>query len=55
MDTNKKKNKHTQKIKNSVGLQKIEERNKRFVVEKIIHAVEFTNPYENSIKKPPQK
>ena len=44
-----KKIKHTQKIKNSVGMQKIEERNKQFLVEKIIHALEFANPYENSV------
>ena len=49
-----KKNKHTERVKNSVGLQKIEERNKQFLVEKIIHAVEFANPYENSVEKKPE-
>ena len=29
----------------SVGMQKIEARSKQFLVEKIIHGVEFTNPY----------
>ena len=49
-----KKIKHTQKIKNSVGLQKTEERNKQFLVEKIIHAVEFANLYKNSVEKNPE-
>ena len=53
MDRNKK-IKHTQKIKNSVGLRKIEERNKQFLVEKIIHAVEFANLYKNSVEKKPE-
>ena len=53
MDRNKK-IKHTQKIKNSVGLRKIEERNKQFLVEKIIHAVEFANLYKNSVEKNPE-
>ena len=39
------------KIKDSIGLKKIEERDKEFLVEKIIHGVEFQNPYENSIEK----
>lgn len=47
----KKKIKHTQKIKDSVGLKKIEDRNKQFLIEKIIHGIEFTNPYENSTEK----
>lgn len=37
--------KHTLKMKDSVGMQKIEARSKQFLVEKIIHGVEFTNPY----------
>ena len=41
-----KKIKHTQKVKNYIGLQKIEERNKQFLLEKLIHAVEFANPFE---------
>ena len=36
--------KHTLKIKDSIGLEKIEERDKQFLVEKIIHGVEFQNP-----------
>ena len=47
--------KHTQKIKNSNGLEKIEQRDKQFLIEKIIHSVEFSNPYENSIEKKQQK
>ena len=46
--------KHTLKIKDSVGLKKIEDKNKQFQVEKIIHGVEFQNPYENSIEKKPE-
>ena len=49
-----KKIKHTHKVKNEVGLQKVEERNKRFLVEKIIHTVEFANPYQNSVEKKPE-
>ena len=48
------KNQTYPKDKNSVGMQKIEERNKQFLVEKIIHAVEFANPYENSVEKKPE-
>ena len=33
-----------------VGLKIIEERDQQFLLEKIIHTVEFKNPYENSIK-----
>ena len=43
--------KHILKIKDSVGLKKIGKKEKWFLVEKIIHGVEFQNPYENSIKK----
>ena len=43
--------KHTLKVKDLIGLKKIEERDQQFLVEKIIHAAEFKNLYENSIKK----
>ena len=43
--------KDTQKIKDSIGLQKIEKRDWKFLVEKIIHSVELKNPYQNSIEK----
>ena len=35
-----------------VGLKIIEERDQQFLLEKIIHTVEFKNRYENSIKTP---
>ena len=46
--------KHTLKIKDSVGLKKFEDKNKQLLVEKIIHGVEFQNPYKNSIEKKPE-
>ena len=42
---------HTAKVKDSIGLQKIEERDRQFLIEKISHGVEFSNQYENSIEK----
>ena len=48
------KTKNTQKIKDSIGLQKIEKNDRQFLVEKIIHSVEFKNAYENSIEKNPE-
>ena len=35
---------HTRKFKYSVGMQEFEEKSKQFLVEKIIHGVEFKNP-----------
>ena len=32
---------HTQKLKDSAGLKKVEDRKKQFLIEKIIHSVEF--------------
>ena len=46
---------HTAKVKDEVGMKKIEERDRQFLIEKIIHDVEFSNPYENSIEKKSQK
>ena len=43
--------KHTLKVKNEIGLEKIEKTDRQFLVEKIIHSVEFKNQYENSIEK----
>ena len=40
--------KHTKKLKDSIGLKKTEERNTQFLVEKIIHSVQFQNPYKLS-------
>ena len=45
---------HTQKLKDSVGLKKVEDKNKQFLIEKIIHSVEFQNPYMNSIEQKPE-
>ena len=41
-------------MKDSVGLKKNEERDRQFLVEKLIHGVEFSNSYENSIEKNPE-
>ena len=41
-------------FKNSIDLKKIEERDQQFHVVKIIHTVEFKNPYENYIEKKPE-
>ena len=46
--------KYTIKVKDSIGPKNIEERDRQFLVETIIHAVEFKNQYENSIKKKPE-
>ena len=35
-------------------MKKIEERVRQFLVEKLIHGVEFSNPYENSVEKTPE-
>ena len=46
--------KHTSKVKDSIGLKKIEERDQQFLIEKVIPSVEFKNPQENSIEKKPE-
>ena len=38
----------------SIGMQKIEEKNKQFLIEKIIHGIEFKNPYNIEIEKKPE-
>ena len=38
----------------TVGMQKIEEKSKQFLIEKIIHSVEFENLYFNEIEKKPR-
>ena len=43
--------KHALKVKDSIGLRKTKEKNRQFLVEKIIHSVEFEDPFENSIEK----
>ena len=34
---------HTAKMKDSVGLNKVDEKNREFLVEKVIHSIEFNN------------
>lgn len=46
--------KHTQEIRDSIGLQKIEKIDQQLLIEKIIHSAEFKNPYENFIGKKKQ-
>ena len=36
---------------NSVGIKKVEEKNKQFLIEKIIHGVEFENFYQSNPEK----
>ena len=38
-------------MKGSVDMKKIEERGRKFLVDKVIQCIEFNNPYENSIEK----
>ena len=42
---------HTRKMLDTVGLKKIEEKNKQFLLEKIIHGIEFENLYATDSKK----
>ena len=46
--------KHTRKMLDTVGMQKIEEKSKQFLIEKTIHDVEFENPYLIEIEKKPE-
>ena len=39
---------------NTVGLQKVEEKNKQFLIEKIIHGIEFKNLYETDSENKPE-
>ena len=41
----KRKIKHSRKMIDSVGMQNVEEKSKQFLAEKIIHGIEFQNPY----------
>ena len=38
----------------SVAMQKIEEKSKQFLVEKVIHGIEFQNPYNITTEKDPE-
>ena len=46
--------KHTRKMLDSVGIQKMEEKSKQFLVEKLIHGIEFKNPYKIETEKKPE-
>ena len=45
---------HTKKMLDTVGLQKVEYINKQFLLEKIIHGVEFENLYATDSEKNPK-
>ena len=45
---------HSRKMLDSVGLQRVEEKSKQILTEKIIHGIEFENPYNVSTKKNPE-
>ena len=42
---------HTRRILDSVDLKKVEDKNKQFLIEKIIHGVEFENLYQSNPEK----
>ena len=44
---------HSFKIKDSAGMQKIKNRNKKLLIEKNIYNVEFENPYSTTSKEKP--
>ena len=46
-----KKIRHTRKYEDSIGMQKLEEKSKQFLVEKIIHGIEFKNPFNIDVEK----
>ena len=45
---------YTRKMLDSVGLKKVEDKNKQFLIEKIIHGVEFENLYQSNPEKKPE-
>ena len=45
---------HTRKMLDSVDLKKVEDKNKEFLIEKIIHGVEFENFYQSNPEKKPE-
>ena len=45
---------HTRKMLDSVGLKKVEDKNKQFLTEKTIHGVEFENVYQSNPEKYPE-
>ena len=42
---------HVSKSKGNIGLKIIEEKDKQFLIEKLIHSVEKENPYKTATKK----
>ena len=44
---------HTAKVKDSFGLKKIEDKDRQFLIEKIIHGIEFNSSYKISSEKKP--
>ena len=45
---------HTRKMLDTVGIKKIEEKNKQFLIEKIIHEVEFKSIYHSNPERKPE-
>ena len=45
---------HTRKMLDTVGLQKVEQKYKQFLIEKIIHGVEFKNFYGTDSERKPE-
>ena len=45
---------HTRKMLDTVGLQKVEQKNKQFLIEKIIHDIEFENLYATDSERKPE-
>ena len=42
---------HTRKMLDTVGVKKLEEKNKQFLIEKLIHSIEFEDLYATNPKK----
>ena len=45
---------HTRKMLDTVGIKKLEEKNKQFLIEKIIHGIEFENLYATDFENKPE-
>ena len=45
---------HTKKMLDTVGFQKVEQKNKQFLLEKIIHGIEFENIYATDSERKPE-
>ena len=45
---------HISNVRNEIGLQKTEEKDKQFLIEKIIAKIEYKNPYEIKTEKEPE-